>query len=103
MASCITREEYERTTDIIDLDEFECTYPKIYSLPITDFQEKYASIVLDEAKKTLQFFRKHLFKHNLRKIKIFYVTVDDMKFVVKHESDHWENTLKKIEGEIHRK
>lgn len=70
-------------------------YSKIYPLPIADFQEKYAQIVLGKVKKTLQFFQKHLFRRNLRKIKLLDVTVDDMKCIVKHESDHWENTLKK--------
>jgi hypothetical protein len=66
-----------------------------------EFQARYQSLVLDQAKKAILLFRKHLYRHNLRRIKVFHVTIDEYSFSVALEADYWENNLVKADDEIY--
>lgn len=43
---------------------------------------------------------KYLFRHNLQRIKIYYVTVNDTQFPITFKSDYWERTRKKINDKV---
>jgi hypothetical protein len=101
MATCISQTEYQRTTNIIDLGDFICTYPKSYDLSITDFQQRYQESAVTQAREVLAVFRKHLFRANMRQIKLFLVRIDEYSFVMKLPDFFWEKTLVKIDGEIY--
>ncbi|KAG0375473.1 hypothetical protein BGX24_009041 [Mortierella sp. AD032] len=92
MACCISNKEYERRTYLKQIGEFTLACDRIYYMgdqsEIDPLEEAEALKTLDEI---LDFFKKHLYKHSLRKTSPIRVSTKSGKEILFTLSDaYWD-------------